>query len=108
MTAGGAGGHRLLKPERGALLANVALVYNMIQPNMLRDGPLDRMAEYDSKETISALSAALQAGGHEVILLEADEAIAEKLQSAHPQVVFHPSSNCFTKVPAWDFLTTRS
>ena len=89
VTAGGAGGHRLLKPERGALLANVALVYNMIQPNMLRDGPLDRMAEYDSKETISALSAALQAGGHEVILLEADEAIAEKLRSAHPQVVFN-------------------
>jgi D-alanine-D-alanine ligase len=70
-------------------VAKVALAYNMIQPNMLRDGPLDRMAEYDSKETISALSAALQAVGHEVILLEADEAIAEKLRSAHPQVVFN-------------------
>ena len=79
----------MLQPERGALLAKVALVHNMIQPNMLRDGPLDRMAEYDSKETISVLSSALQARGHEVIPLEGDEAIAEKLRSAHPQVVFN-------------------
>jgi D-alanine-D-alanine ligase len=70
-------------------VAKVALVYNMIQPSMLRNGPLDLMAEYDSEETIFALKAALQAGGHEVILLEADEAIAEKLQSAQPQIVFN-------------------
>jgi D-alanine-D-alanine ligase len=70
-------------------VAKVALVHNMIQPSMLRNGPLDLMAEYDSEETISALNTALQAGGHEVILLEADEAIAEKLQSAHPQIVFN-------------------
>lgn len=35
-------------------MAKVALVYNMIQPSMLRNGPLDLMAEYDSEETISA------------------------------------------------------
>ena len=70
-------------------MAEVALVYNLVQPHMLRDGPLDRIAEYDSEETISALSAALQARGHEVILLEADESIAEKLRSLHPQIVFN-------------------
>ena len=70
-------------------MAKVALVYNMIQTSMLRNGPLDLVAEYDGEETISALKAALQAGGHEVILLEADETIAEKLRSAHPHIVFN-------------------
>jgi len=70
-------------------MVRVALTYNLIQPDMLRDGPLDRIAEYDSEETISALLAALRAGGHEVIPLEADEAIAEKLKSAKPDIVFN-------------------
>lgn len=70
-------------------MAKVALVYNLVQTDMLREGPLDLTAEYDSEETISVLSAALQAGGHQVIPLEADESIAEKLRSAHPQIVFN-------------------
>jgi D-alanine-D-alanine ligase len=70
-------------------LAKVALVFNLIRPHMLQNGPLDRIAEYDSQETISALTEALRAGGHDVILLEADESIAEKLRSAHPEIVFN-------------------
>jgi len=70
-------------------MARVALVYNLIHPHMLHGSPLDYIAEYDSRETISALSTALQAGGHEVIPLEADESIVEKLRLARPQIVFN-------------------
>jgi D-alanine-D-alanine ligase-like ATP-grasp enzyme len=70
-------------------MAKVALVYNLIRPDTLRDGPLDLIAEYDSEETISALSTALRTGGHEVIPLEADESIVEKLKSVQPQIVFN-------------------
>lgn len=70
-------------------MARVALAYNLIHSHMLQSGPLDYIAEYDSRETISALSAALQARGHEVVLLEADESIVGKLRSARPQIVFN-------------------
>lgn len=70
-------------------MAKTALVYNLIHPHMLQSGPLDRVAEYDSEETILALSDAIRAGGHQVIPLEADESIAEKLMSVRPQVVFN-------------------
>ncbi len=69
-------------------MARVALVYNLIRLAMLRDGPLDYIAEYDSEDTISALGAALQAGGHEVIPVEADESVVEKLKVVQPHVVF--------------------
>jgi len=70
-------------------MARVALTYNLIKLAMLRTGPLDRFAEYDSQETIAILTAAIQAGGHEVVPVEADECIAEKLKAAQPQIVFN-------------------
>jgi D-alanine-D-alanine ligase-like ATP-grasp enzyme len=70
-------------------MAKTALVYNLIHPHMLQSGPLDRIAEYDSEETILALSDAIRAGGHQVIPLEADESIAGKLMSVRPQIVFN-------------------
>lgn len=70
-------------------MARVALTYNLIKASMLRNGPLDRFAEYDSEETIAALTAAIRAGGHEAIPLEADESVAEKLRSTQPEVVFN-------------------
>lgn len=70
-------------------MARVALVHNLIQPHMLHSGPLDLIAEYDNEETVVALSAALRAGGHEVVLVEADDCIVEKLKAVHPQVVFN-------------------
>ncbi|MBU0494603.1 MAG: D-alanine--D-alanine ligase [Chloroflexi bacterium] len=67
----------------------VALTYNLIRSYMFRTGPLDRFAEYDSQETIAALVAAIEAGGHEITPLEADECIAEKLKAARPDIVFN-------------------
>lgn len=68
---------------------NVALAYNVVKPEMLLQGPLDRTAEFDSEETIHAVVAALESGGHQVVLIEADESVAEKLKSARPDIVFN-------------------
>ena len=70
-------------------MVRVSLVYNAIHPEVLLNGPMDIIAEYDSEETIEALVSALESWGHEVIPIEADEAIAEKLKSAHPDIVYN-------------------
>lgn len=70
-------------------MAKVALVYNLIHLEQLGSRPLDSIAEYDSEETIAALRAALEAGGHEVLLLEADETIMEQLCETQPEIVFN-------------------
>jgi D-alanine-D-alanine ligase len=59
---------------------NVALVFNLIREQMLSDRELDVIAEYDSQETIDALSEAIGSGGHEVIPIEADENVFENLK----------------------------
>lgn len=70
-------------------MTRVGVVYNLIKPDMLKSGPLDRIAEYDSEGTIAALSAALESAGHQVLRLEADEDIIEKLKTARPDLVFN-------------------
>lgn len=70
-------------------MAKVALVYNLIHFEGLRGRPLDMLAEYDSEETIAALRTALEAGGHEVLPLEADETIMEQLCETQPDIVFN-------------------
>lgn len=71
-------------------MLTIALVYNLIHPELLRNGtPIDAIAEYDSPETVEAVKQALEACGHKVLLLEADEAIAEKLRQARPDLVFN-------------------
>jgi D-alanine-D-alanine ligase-like ATP-grasp enzyme len=70
-------------------MPRVALVFNLIRAALLAEGPIDRSAEYDSEETVASVSEALRSGGHEVIHLEADERIAEKLLDARPDIVFN-------------------
>ena len=70
-------------------MAKVALVYNLIHPERLERLPPDGLAEYDSEETIATLKLALEAGGHTVQLLEADEKIMGRLMAAQPDVVFN-------------------
>ncbi|MBN2535495.1 MAG: ATP-grasp domain-containing protein [Spirochaetales bacterium] len=56
-------------------MANVALLYNLIHEEHMEksDKPIDFIAEYDTHETVDAVKTALEAGGHDVILIEADE-----------------------------------
>ena len=70
-------------------MVKVALVYNLIHLEQLETKPLDSIAEYDSEETVAALRAALESGGHQVLPLEADETIMEQLRVYRPDVVFN-------------------
>ena len=70
-------------------MVKVALVYNLIHLEQLETKPLDSIAEYDSEETVAALRAALESGGHQVLPLEADETIMEQLRVHRPDVVFN-------------------
>ncbi len=70
-------------------MARVALVFNLVRPEMLRAGPLDLVAELDSMETIRALEIALREGGHAVVLAEADAQIAARLSAEKPDIVFN-------------------
>lgn len=70
-------------------MARVILAYNLIKPEMLRQGPLDHTAELDNEITIAALTAALEAGGHEVIPLDAEGNLCSKLLEANADIVFN-------------------
>lgn len=68
----------------------VALVCNRKQNVALRaDAPPDALAEYDSMETAEALAGALRSGGHEVVLLEADETLLDTVRRAAPDICFN-------------------
>lgn len=68
----------------------VGLIFNM-KKNVQAgpDAPPDALAEYDSAETVHALEAALSAGGHQVILLEADETLPNSVRRAAPDICFN-------------------
>lgn len=70
-------------------MAKVGLAYNLLRPDFIQELPIDCIAELDSEETIQAVAGALISGGHEVILLEADENFAGKLKAARPEIVFN-------------------
>ncbi len=70
-------------------MAKIGLAYNLIKPDYLHDLPFDCIAELDSEQTIQLIVNALKAEGHEVILLEADENFAMKLDSSRPEIVFN-------------------
>ena len=79
--------------HRGTAMASrlrVALVCNL-KKNVVAgaDAPPDALAEYDSLETVEALEGALSAGGHEVVLLEADETLLDTVRRAMPDICFN-------------------
>jgi len=60
----------------------VALLYNLKKNALHRPGePADAAAELDSEDTVQALHAALESGGHSVLPLEGDVELYPKLQS---------------------------
>ncbi|MBI3537178.1 MAG: hypothetical protein HY070_06445 [Chloroflexi bacterium] len=70
-------------------MARVALVFNLIRPEMFRDRPLDVIAELDSLPTIRALENALREHGHTVVQIEADENLSARLRDEKPEMVFN-------------------
>lgn len=49
----------------------------------------DTFAEWDSEETITAVKSALEEGGHQVMLIEADRDAFDKLKMLNPEFVFN-------------------
>jgi D-alanine-D-alanine ligase len=70
-------------------MTRVGLAYDLVTLDGLLGKPIDCIAEFDSEETIQAIADALKAGGHEVILLEADEDFTDKLRMSHPEIIFN-------------------
>ncbi len=68
----------------------IALLYNLKHNvPITADAPEDALAEYDSDETAEGLSAALRAGGHEIIPLEGDETLLDSIRQVRPDICFN-------------------
>jgi D-alanine-D-alanine ligase len=70
-------------------MTKVAIAYNLIKPELLLKYPLDRIAEFDSLDTIQEIANALIQGGHEVIFLEVNTEFVHKLTTSNPEIVFN-------------------
>jgi D-alanine-D-alanine ligase len=68
----------------------VGLIYNL-KHSVPHDSsaPPDAEAEYDSPRTVQGIEAALQAGGHTVVRLEADLTLLDTLRQAQPEFCFN-------------------
>jgi D-alanine-D-alanine ligase len=53
------------------------------------DAPHDAGAEFDARETIESITAALQADGHMVYFCPADHTLPDALQDLHPDICFN-------------------
>ncbi len=68
----------------------VALLFNLKHSVAADpDAPPDALAELDSEETVEALAAALHAGGHQVVPLEADAALPDSVRRAQVDICFN-------------------
>ena len=68
----------------------IALTYNLKRPVREIDSvPFDFYSEFDSPATIESIAAAIRAGGHEVLLVEADDALFGWLLSHPVDLVFN-------------------
>jgi D-alanine-D-alanine ligase len=68
----------------------VGLIVNMKKNVQLgEDAPPDALAEYDSPATVQALETALSFNGHEVIRLEGDETLFDRVRNVSPDICFN-------------------
>lgn len=81
---------RPAKPWRVAVIANVKG-----ETPLPLDAPADAGAEFDRKETVEALMAALASDGHEVIFLSADPSLPFTLQDVRPDICFNIAEGIF-------------
>ncbi|MGQ4809961.1 D-alanine--D-alanine ligase [Candidatus Entotheonellaceae bacterium PAL068K] len=79
----------IMRLTRWEVALKIALLYNSIPPEMLLDGPLDRIAEWDCPQTVQALRDAIAVHGHDVLLIEANEDAYERLRTSEVDLVFN-------------------
>lgn len=71
-------------------MARVGLTFNLERESEAeKEDPPDAQAEYDSPATVMAVAEALRGGGHQVVFLEADHNLYDRLREERPQVVFN-------------------
>ena len=75
---------RPAKPWRVAVIANVKG-----ETPLPLDAPADAGAEFDKKETIEAIMAAIASDGHQVIFLSADPSLPFVLKDVQPDICFN-------------------
>ncbi|MBM3122608.1 MAG: hypothetical protein FJZ97_10575 [Chloroflexi bacterium] len=75
---------RLRAPWRIALVANLKDEFDWGP-----DAPSDAGSEFDRRETIESLAAALEEDGHWVTFCRADETLPEAMLNLRPQIVFN-------------------
>jgi lysine 2,3-aminomutase len=68
----------------------IGLAYN-IKKNARKNEIFDKYAEFDDISTINAIKRAIESGGHEVVLLEANKYFAEKIRKSRVDFVFNIS-----------------
>lgn len=84
----------------------VALLFNLrSNAPQIPGAPADIWADLDSEHTVEALAEALQQGGHEVIPLEGDLELYDKLRELKPDIAFnicegHRGDSRESQVPA--------
>lgn len=79
--------HKNIKQNRTLQVALVANVKENFTPDS--HDPPDAGAEFDKFETLSAISNALEEGGHSVIFLEADRNLPQQLVALKPDICFN-------------------
>lgn len=67
----------------------VGLVYNLKRVKPRKDGEDDGEAEFDAPETIDAIAGAIESFGHQVVRLEADRSLLNRIGHAGVDVVFN-------------------
>ena len=75
----------------------VALLYNLKQnaPHEREDAPWDAWNELDNEKTVAGIERALRAGGHQVIAMEGDAALPQKLQRYKVDIAFNTCEGHF-------------
>jgi D-alanine-D-alanine ligase len=68
---------------------HVGFIYNIATPELLRERPEMTVRDSDSQDTIDAIRAALEAGGHTVTCMNADADLPVKLRQTPLDIVFN-------------------
>lgn len=69
--------------------APVGIVFNLKHAESAPSAAPDDQAEYDSIDTVKAIERAIQSGGYETVLMEADEHLLDQLANRRPCIVFN-------------------
>ncbi len=81
---------RPVRPWRVAVIANVKG-----ETPLPLDAPADAGAEFDRKETVEAIMAAIASDGHDVTFLSADPSLMLTLQDVRPDICFNIAEGIF-------------